>query len=95
MGNGMTRVRALLYAELLVVESISNHARIRVVELTKKEFAPIVRDESDDSQFEIKHFGLQDGWAVLNKTTQRVIVKSLKSKDDARAYLRPHLVGRW
>jgi hypothetical protein len=87
-----------LYAELLVVESITNHGRIRVVELVKKEFAPIAQDESEDKQFEIKHLGLQDGWAVLNKTTGRIIQKDLKSKDAARSYintdLRPQLIGR-
>lgn len=87
-----------LYAELLVVESITNHARIRVVEIVKKEFAPIAQDESDDTQFEIKHLGLQDGWAVLNKATQRVINKGMKSKEDARSYinsdLRPQMLGK-
>lgn len=87
-----------LWAQLLVVESIQNHARIRVVELIKREFEPAAQDESEDKQFEIKHLGLQDGWAVLNKTTGRIIRKDMKDKDAARSFinsdLRPQLVGR-
>lgn len=87
-----------LWAQLLVTESIANHARIKVVELLKKEFEPAKQDASEDDQFEIKHLGLQDGWAVFNRSSQRCIMKNLKSKDAARDYintsLRPHLVGR-
>jgi len=87
-----------LWALLLVVESISRHARLAVVEIFKKDLEPIKQDESEDDQFEIRHLGLQDGWAVLNKSTQRVIRKDMKSRDDARSYingdLRPQMVGR-
>lgn len=87
-----------LWAKLLVVESVSRHARMAVVELFKKELAPIKQDETEDDQFEIRHLGLQDGWAVLNKSTGRIIRKDMKSRDDARSYintdLRPQMVGR-
>jgi hypothetical protein len=87
-----------LWALLLVTESVALHARLVVAELFKKDLEPIKQDETQDDQFEIRHLGLQDGWAVINKSTQRVIRKDMKSRDDARAYingdLRPQVVGR-
>jgi hypothetical protein len=76
-----------LWALLLVRESVTKHSRFVVVELIRKDLEPIKQDESDDAQFEVKHLGLQDGWAVLNKSTQRVMQKDFKDKDAARAYI--------
>lgn len=85
-----------LWALLLVRESIEKHARIVVAEIFKKDFAPIAAAESNDEQFEIKHLGLQDQWAVFNRSTGRAMVKNLKSQDAARDYvngLRPRKIG--
>jgi hypothetical protein len=76
---------------------IPNHARIVVTELFKKDLAPIVQEEGDDEQFEIKHLGLQDQWAVVLKSTQRVLMKDMKNRDACKTYinsLRPQSIGR-
>jgi hypothetical protein len=87
-----------LWAKLIVRECIPNHARVVVTELYKKDLQPIAQDVSDDEQFEIKHFGLQDGWGVVNKSTGKMIVKNLKSREAAKSYinadLRPQMIGR-
>lgn len=85
-----------LWALLLVRESIEQHARIVVAELYKRDFAPIGQPEATDDQFEIKHLGLQDQFAVLLKSTGKVLVKNLKTEDDARRYvvnLRPRKIN--
>lgn len=76
-----------LWALLLVRESIEKHARIVVAEIFKKDFAPIGQTEGTDEMFEIKFLGLQDHWAVYNKSTGRQLVKDLKSEDAARDYV--------
>jgi hypothetical protein len=85
-----------LWALLIVREAIPNHARIVVTEIFKKDLAAIVQEASDDEQFEIKHLGLQDQWAVLLRSTGRVLMKDMKSRDAAKNYihsLRPQSIG--
>jgi hypothetical protein len=86
-----------LVAQLVVRESIGKHARIVVGEVSKTIFPRIVQDAGDDEQYEIKHLGMQDQWAVLLRSTQRVLAKDMKSRDEAKSYinsLRPQPIGR-
>jgi hypothetical protein len=67
------------------------------VRIRKKDLAPIAQEAGDDEQFEIKHLGLHDQWAVLNKSTGRVLAKDLKNRDACKTYinsLRPQVIGR-
>ena len=75
-----------LVAELVVRESIGKHARIVVGEVGKTVFLPVIQDAGDDEQYEIRHLGMQDQWAVLLRSTQRVLAK------DIRAVTRPKAI---
>lgn len=86
-----------LWALLIVREAVANHARIVVTEIFRKDLPPIEQEAGADEQYEIRHLGLQDGWAVLLKSTQRVLAKDMKNRDACKTYinsLRPQVIGR-
>lgn len=86
-----------LWAKLLVIESVSVHANVKVRELIAPvKGAGITQDEGPDDKYEIRHLGVQDQWAVVHKPDGRTIVKNMKSRDACKDYinnLRPQPVG--